>query len=662
MINRKLLSLLLITGYFSLSGAQATTKKYDVVSPNGKLQVGVDVSANLSYFVSYAGSTVILPSDISLILSDRELPDRKSGVKSIKRNTVTEEIDSPFYRQSSFRISYNELDITFRDDFGVRFRAYDDGFAYSLYTALKNDAVVVDEVAEFNFADNHKIWAAYSNGKADVFQMAFQNTYTEQRISEIDTLRPVMTPLAVDLGGGMKMLISDGGQQSYPGMFLRPGQKPNGINGLFAPVPAEIEQDSRRCQPKVVSRSGYIAKITGRTQLPWRIGIISESDTQLPVNNIIYSLAPKNRIGDTSWVVPGKIAWDWWNNWGLTGVGFEAGINTATYKYFIDFAADNGIEYVVLDEGWSPPGGGDIMATIPEIDLSEILSYAAERNVGILLWAVMDVLDKKLEEACSTYANMGVKGFKIDFLDRDDQPAIEQTYRVMEATAKHKLVVDLHGAAKPFGINRTFPHVLNVEGVFGLEELKWSNPDMPLYDVTMPFIRMAAGNVDYTPGAMSNANKANFRDVYYAPMSQGTRAHQIAEYIVFDSPLTTLCDSPAAYLKDEPCTDFIVSIPTTFDSTVILAAKMGEYIVTARKSGDTWYIGALTDWHARKIKIMLDFLDGEEYEALILRDGVNAASRGEDHLIEKRLYKKGDTLEIDMAPGGGAAFIFKIKT
>ena len=657
MINRKQLPVLLMIGCFVLSGTGVAAKNYQVVSPNGKLQVDIKTTEGLSYSVSYGGRAILERSEIGLVLTDGELPGKDLSVRSANHRSATEHIDSPLYRQCSFSISYNEMDISFKKGIGVKFRAYDDGFAYALYTSFKNRTVVVDEVAEFNFPGDHKIWAAYSTAKSgnDMYQMAFQNVYTEQRISEMDAEKPVMTPFAVDLGDGVKILISDGGQESYPGMFLKPGQKTNSVTGLFARIPAEVERDVRRFQPKVRSRKDHIADIAPGTQLPWRIGIISEDDTQLPVNNIIYSLAPANRIGDTSWIKPGKIAWDWWNDWGLTGVDFKAGINTETYKYFIDFAAANGIEYVVLDEGWSPPAGGDVMVTIPEIDLPEILSYASDRNVGILLWAVMDVLDRKLEEACSTYAEMGIKGFKIDFLDRDDQPAIEQTYRVMEATAKHRLVVDLHGALKPFGINRTFPHVLNVEGVFGLEELKWSNPAMPLYDVTMPFIRMAAGNVDYTPGAMTNANKINFRDVYYTPMSQGTRAHQIAEYIVFDGPITTLCDSPSAYIREQECTDFIVSIPTVFDETRIPAGRMGEYIVTARRSGGNWYVGGLTNWESRELKLELWFLDEGEYMVEIIKDGINAASRGEDYILEKRLYKKGDSLCIEMAPGGGIA-------
>lgn len=653
MVIYKQLPVFFIIGCFALYGNGAVAKEYRVTSPDGKLHIAVETSGNLSYSVSYNGRELLRPSSISLRLPDRDLPGKNPQARSKKHNSSTERINSPFYRQSAFTISYNELNIAFPEGIGVKFRAYDDGFAYSFYTSFKEKTIIIDEVAEFNFAGDHKVWAAYSTGKTDVYQMAFQNTYTQQGISEINAAKPVMTPFAVDLGGGMKMIISDGGQESYPGMFLKPGQKANSVAGLFAPVPAATECDVRRSQPKVKSRHDYIAEIVPGTQLPWRIGIISVDDTQLPVNNIIYSLAPENRIGDISWIKPGKIAWDWWNNWGLIGVDFKAGINTSTYKYFIDFAAANGIEYLVLDEGWSPPTDGDIMVAVPEIDLPEIISYAADHNVGILLWTVMDVLDRKLEEACSVYANMGVKGFKIDFLDRDDQLAMEQTYRVMEATARHKLVIDLHGALKPFGINRTFPHVLNVEGVFGLEELKWSNPDMPLYDVTMPFVRMAAGNVDYTPGAMSNANKTNFKDIYYAPMSQGTRAHQMAEYVVFDSPITTLCDSPTAYILNQECTDLIVSIPTVFDETIIPAGKMGEYIVTARRSGNNWFLGGLTNWEPRELELALWFLDEGEYATEIIRDGINAASRGEDYILERRLFKKGDSLLIGMAPGGG---------
>lgn len=309
---------------------------------------------------------------------------------------------------------------------------------------------------------------------------------------------------------------------------------------------------------------------------------------------------------------------------------------------------------MVLDEGWSEPGKGDVMVSIPDIDVKELVEYGRSKNVGIILWTVLNVLDDKLEQACEYYSGLGVKGFKVDFLDRDDQEGIEMLYRVAEIAARHKLLIDFHGSYKPTGLNRTFPNIINIEGVFGLEELKWSQPDMPLYDVTMPFIRMMCGPVDYTQGAMRNATRKEFRDIYTSPMSQGTRAHQVATYVVFDSPLVTLCDSPTAYRANAECTAFITSLPVVFDETVILQGKIGEYIVTARRVGDNWYIGGLTNWDPREIELPLDFLDGN-YKMDILQDGINAAKVAQDYKIISRNGDKNTRLKLYMAPGGGFA-------
>ena len=632
--------------------------QYKINSPSNKVEINVSISNSIEYSVKYDEKTIIVPSKISMTLSSGLTLGISPRIKSVAKKTVKEKIEAPFYRQKVFDIEYNKLDILFKDKYGIRFYVYDEGFAYSFYTLLDGEIVVVDELAEFNFAEDYPLYAAYSTNTTDPFQMAFQNYYENHLISQINKTLPFLTPAAIDLGNQRKAIICEAGLESYPGMFLTASSNPNGIAAIFAQNPDSLIIHPIRCQPKVSKRGDYLAKTKGTRSFPWRVVLLSEKDEQLPVNNIVYSLAPHNRINDYSWIKPGKIAWDWWNNWGLTGVDFVAGINTQTYKYFIDFASTKGVEYVVLDEGWSEPAKGDILSNIPEINLQEIIKYANSKNVGIILWAVADVLDNKLEQAMQLYSTMGVKGFKVDFLDRDDQRAIDQTYRIVDAAARYKMIIDLHGANKPFGINRTYPNVLNIEGVFGLEELKWSNPNMPLYDVTMPFIRMSVGNVDYTQGAMKNANRKNFKDIYDNPMSQGTRAHQVAEYIIFDSPLVTMCDSPSAYMNDVSCTDFIVSIPTVFDKTVIVEGKMGEYIITARKSGEEWYLGGLTNWDARKIDLKLNFLEEGTFDAKIFRDGVNAHARGEDYIIEKVKVSSSDMLSIDMSSGGGVAIKF----
>lgn len=433
-----------------------------------------------------------------------------------------------------------------------------------------------------------------------------------------------------------------------------------GDPGLFAAVPDSCYLHERRCQEKVATRHDYIARVEGTRTYPWRILAVADEDRELPTNDLVYALAAENRIGDCSWVKPGKVAWEWWNDWGLTGVDFEPGINTRTYKAYIDFAADYGLEYVVLDEGWSDPKAGDVMSVVEQIDLPELVRYADAKGVGLMLWVVGNVLDAKLEEACSYYAGLGIRGFKVDFIDRDDQKAVELVYRLARVAAAHRLVLDIHGVYKPTGQNRTYPNIVNFESVFGLEELKWSNPDMPLYDVTFPFIRMVQGPVDYTPGAYRNATREGFRIDYRNPMSQGTRAHQVAAYVVFDAPLVMLCDSPTRYMADEACTRFIASLPVVFDTTRVLAGEIGEYIVTARKRQDCWYVGGLTGWTPRTLDVDLSLLDpGREYTATLLADDGRSAAEPARYALSTQRVTSATRLQIPVAPGGG--FALKIE-
>lgn len=443
-------------------------------------------------------------------------------------------------------------------------------------------------------------------------------------------------------------------------MYLANDTEKNGLKGVFAAYPEKVVPEVRGLKGVVKSRKDYIARVDGETAFPWRVMIISEKDTELLDNDMVYKLATPARFSDFSWIKPGKVAWDWWNNWSLYGVNFRAGINTETYKYYIDFASKNGIEYVILDEGWSVPGAADLMQVVPEIDLEEIIAHADKKNVGIILWAGFLAFDKDMERVCKHYSEMGVKGFKIDFMDRDDQVAVDFNHRAAAVGAKYKLLIDLHGTYKPTGLQRTYPNTINFEGVFGLEEVKWAEKgmDQVTYDVTFPFIRMIAGPVDYTQGAMMNANKENFRAVYTEPMSQGTRCRQLAEYVIFESPLNMLCDSPSNYEKEQECTSFIAGIPTVWDETLPLQAKIGEYIVTARRKGDVWYIGGLTNWEARDLEIDFSFLGAGAFKAEIFKDGINADLVAKDYQKENFQLSSDSKVKIHLAPGGG--FVMKI--
>ncbi|WP_281514764.1 glycoside hydrolase family 97 protein [Phocaeicola sartorii] len=629
-------------------------------SPDGKLVVEIDTEGQLKYALKREGQLLLDKSLIGLVLEDRVLGENVKMRRVNRRSMVEETIVSPHYRFSSFNVVYNELDLQLKGNLGVVFRAYNEGIAYRLYTTAKEGLTVRDEVVQMNFPKDYTTYMAYSTVKPgkDPYAMAFQNLYIKSSVTGVKTDNIAFLPITVDCGNEVKLTLLEADLEDYPGMFVKGDGKSTSLQGTFARYPTELKSFAPRAMKRVVERADYIAKTEGKRTYPWRIWAVSERDTEMPVNNLVYALASPNRIGDCSWIKTGKVAWDWWNDWGISGVDFKAGINMETYKCYIDFAADNHIEFVVLDEGWYDPGKGDMLTVIPELDLPELVRYGKSKGVDLILWAVFNVLDDQLEAACKKYSEMGISGFKIDFLDRDDQTAVEMTYRIAEMAAKYKLTLDLHGFYKPTGLNRTYPNIINFESVFGMEEMKWSSvqKDMMEYDVTMPYIRMMAGSVDYTPGAMRNASKKDFKDIYYNPMSQGTRCHQLAAYVVHDSPLTMLADNPTAYKHEQECTDFIVSIPNkNIEETRVLQGKLGESVVIARKIGSSWYVGGMTDWTAREITLDFGFLGDGTYEVVLFRDGVNADKQAEDYKKEIFTVTPDSEKKIRMASGGGFA-------
>lgn len=644
---------------FSLN-VNAAEKKYAVVSPDGKLKVEISAGKQLAYEVHYENEIVLSKSIIDVILSDKGSMGMDARVKGVRSKRIVEDVKSPFYRFSGFVASCNELDLKLSNGFGVIFRAYDDGMAYRFYTTRKDEVKIENEIAEFNFPKDFTAYLPYSTNDEKPMAMAYQNIYDVTPLSEAQP-KLAFLPVTVD-AGKVKLTLLESDLEAYPGMFVK--AEGTSLKGVFAPYPAKTDFYPWRMQEYVTETTDYIACTTGKRNYPWRVMAVTTDDRQMPVNNLVYALASPNRIGDTSWVKTGKVAWDWWNDWNLKGVPFKAGINMDTYKYYIDFAAKNGIEFVVLDEGWYNPKSGDMLTVIPELDLEELIAYGKQKNVDIILWTVFNVLDSQLEEACAKYAAMGVKGFKVDFLDRDDQTAVEMVYRIAEATAKHKLTLDLHGIYKPTGINRTYPNIINFESVFGMEEVKWTDieNDMPLYDVTFPYIRMMAGPVDYTPGAMRNGTKADWKAMYSSPMSMGTRCHQLATYIVHDSPLTMLNDAPTNYIGEEECVDFITSIPVVTDSTFIASGKMGEHIVTVRRTGENYYIGGMSNWDEREVEIDFSFLpEGVDYKATLFADGINANKNAEDYKKSTSTVNHQQRMVIKMASGGGFAMKLERK-
>ena len=651
----------ILTACLLLSAVQLGAKEYGLVSPDGSLSVRVDVGEKVVWSLSAGEVSLLAPSEIALTLSDGRQLGVNSRVKKTIKSACDEQVPAAYFKRSVVHDNYNQLKLNFKEGFSLVFRLYDDGAAYRFEYAGQA-CEVAGETATFRFAEDWNLYVPYvcqhTQTLETQYYSSFENRYAHHRLSEWNRERLAFLPLTVEAAGGIKLCVTESDLLDYPGIYLYNGDGDASLEARFAPYPKDIRQGGHNMlQGEVQTRENYLARVEGPRAFPWRVVIVAKEDKQLIANDMVYRLATPAAEGDWSWVKPGKVAWDWWNAWNLYDVDFRAGINNDTYKHYIDFASEHGIEYVILDEGWAVNKQADLMQVIPEIDLPMLANYATERGVGLILWAGYWAFNRDMEGICRHYAAMGIKGWKIDFMDRDDQMMVKFYEDAAATAARYRMVVDFHGAFKPAGLQRTYPNVLNFEGVHGLEQMKWSSPevDQVTYDVTIPFARLVAGSADYTQGAMRNATKRNYRPVNSEPMSQGTRCRQLAEYVIFDAPLTMLCDSPSNYRKEPECTQFIAAIPTVWDETIGLDGRMAEYVVIARRSGDTWYIGAMTDWNTRDIEIPLAFLPEGSYAVTVYRDGPNADRAARDFRVDTSDATPATTLRAHLAPGGGWA-------
>ncbi len=577
-------------------------------------------------------------------------------ISDIEERTVNEML-TPVIKVKTAKIEdhFNEIILHFKDNYALVFRAYDDGIAYRFGTKLNKEIEVFSEVVTFQFPKDHHIYFP----EEESFFSHSERLYPHIRLSEITSKRMSCMPVLVDIVEGPKLAITEADLEDYPGMYLTGSDdSPTKLVGKFPYYPQEVEQKRDRDVP-VTKRADFLAITKGNRSFPWRVLVIAEKDGDLIESQMINKLAKPCRLNDTSWIKPGKVAWDWWNWNNIYGVEFRAGVNTQTYKYYIDFAAKYAIEYIILDEGWYKLG--NLLDVVPEINIEEIVAYGNQKNVGIILWVIWKTLDDQLEGALDQFVKWGVKGIKVDFMQRDDQWMVNYYHKIAKEAGKRHMIVDFHGAYKPTGLIRTYPNVLTSEGVRGLEWSKWSKDDPnPEHNVTLPFTRMLAGPMDYTPGAMNNATKEQFKPVFNRPMSQGTRCHQLAIYVVYESPLQMLCDSPSNYLQEPECMEFLTKIPTVWDDTKVLDAKVADYVLIARKSGDEWYIGAMTNWTPRDLTVDFSFLDDGNYNIEIYQDGINADRNAVDFRKVVKTVTKNDKLNIHLAPGGGwAARLFR---
>jgi len=634
---------------------------FDCHSPDGTVTLHVKVGADIQWSAEQDGQPIIVPSTIALHLATGETLGENPKVTGVQTLPIDNSFNPINYKESTIKDQCTQLTLTCKGDYALVFRVYNDAVAYRFVTKRKGELIVKNEDASFNFANDDNafipIQSDYRRGKN--FNSSFEALYHEMRLTQFPKDSLAFLPLLVDIGKGKKVVITEADLDDYPGMYLHVNpsyglmnmsdSEKMGLSGVYAPYPLDAQLYSINYIPG--NRAEYIAKTTGTRNFPWRVVAISRQDKELLNQNIVQKLAAPSKLTDLSWIKPGQVAWDWWNDWNITHVDFKAGINTETYKYYIDFAAANHLQYIIMDEGWS--NDLDLLQIKPVINLQEIIDYGRQKGVGVILWATWYAVNRQMDTVFPKYAAMGVKGFKIDFIDRDDQVAIASTYAIAEKAANYKLLVDYHGTSKPAGLPRTWPNVIGYEGVKGLENFKWADEDQPHYVVSIPFIRMLAGPMDYTPGAMRNATKATYRPINNNPMAKGTRCQQLAEYIVFDAPLQMLSDNPTIYKKEQECTNFITSIPTTFDATAPLDGRVGEWLALAHRKGKDWFVAAMTDWTPRDATLDFGFLPEGAYEAEIFKDGVNAGRDATDYKKEIIRIKRGDKLKIALAPGGG---------
>ena len=643
----KAIPLLLLILLLGTEGTRAQSS-YDLRSPDGRIEVRIRTAGQVRYDIVLKGRAVLENSTISL-----DVEHKKPGVQPKVIDTKersNDEVIEPVVRQkfAKIRDRYNELRLNMDGGYAVVFRAYNEGAAYRFETSLPQDKVkIYGEQSDFNFPANFVVYYP----QEDSFFSHNERKYLPQHLSEIATTFLATLPAVVDVGEGAKLAIAESDLDDYPGLWLR-GTGGPGLSATFPPYPLKVNLTSDR-DYRVAESADYIAVTAGTRSFPWRVIGITDTDGGLLTNQIVYLLEKPSLVQDTSWIKPGKVAWDWWNANNVYGVDFKAGINTETYKYYIDFAAKYGIPYIILDEGWYKLG--NVLEVVPEINMEELTAYSKQKNVGLILWVVWKTLDDQLIPALDQFAKWGVKGIKVDFMQRSDQLLIDYFYKVSRECAKRKMLVDFHGDQKPASMTRTWPNLISTEGVRGMEWSKWSAESEPKHNVTLPFTRMFLGPMDYTPGAMRNATKATFAAIHDQPMALGTRCQQLAMYVVYESPLQMLSDSPSNYMREPEIMDFLAAVPTEWDDTKVLDARIADYVVVGRRKGRDWYLGAMTDWTPRNLEIDLSFLPEGTFTMEVYQDGVNADRNASDYKKITSQVNRSTKVKLPLASGGGWA-------
>ncbi len=646
-IGRSVVASGLLICLLSVPSLAAVSSTFSVRSPDTQIEINVRVADRIRYDVSVGGDRVLKDATLSLTIDATTLglaPKVRAATPGSHDGVVNPSVHQ---KAASFRDHYNELRLEMEGGYAVVFRAYDEGVAYRWETTLPAPSVkVLGEDVALNFADNYTVYYP----EEESFFSHNERHFLPRALGDLAEKNLASIPAVVDTGR-VKIAIADSDVTDYPGLWLH-GTGRSGLAGVFPPYPRKETLSNDR-DFRVTEAADYIAVTKGTRTYPWRVLGLATRDADLVTNPLVYLLARPSQLADPSWIKPGKVAWDWWNANNLGGVDFKAGINTATYKAYIDFASKYGLSYIILDEGWYKLG--NLLDVVPDIDVAELVAYGKQKHVGVILWVVWKTLDDQLQPALDQFARWGVRGIKVDFMQRDDQVMMNFYEKICRETAARKMLVDFHGAIRPATMTRTWPNLISTEGVRGLEWNKWSAQTTPEHDATLPFTRMFVGPMDYTPGAMRNATRTGFAHIFDQPMSQGTRCHQLGLYVVFESPLQMLADSPTNYRREPEAMEFLSTVPTVWDETRVLDGRISDFVVVARRSGADWYMGAITDWTARDLMVDLSFLPVGNFQLTEWADGVNADRRADDFKRSTRPVTSATKLKIRLAEGGGWA-------
>lgn len=645
---RKFLIIILLTFIYIGSYAQ----KYVLNSPDSNLSAEIEINEVITVKMIKGAKSILNLSGLEMLTNQAKAGSWQ--IKKISRNSVNEEI-KPLIRDKSetYKNCYNELTLAFKSDQALTFRLFNEGLAYRFSTSSIDSLTIFKENLNIQFQENDSV--RFQSDQS--FSSAYESPYEFKKLSELESGKLCNLPILIEKQNGPFVMITESDLYDYPGLWAK-GTGKSELGTTNPPYPKKLVNNSNPYSDGHVGET-YIAKVAGKRTFPWRIFAVTDREDGLIANNMVYLLASSTEMKDVSWIKPGVVMFDWWGKNNIYNVDFKAGVNTETAKYFIDFCAEKGFRYFLFDEGWSPRG--NLFHVVPGLNMAEVSAYAKSKGVDVMLWMMWSTLQKQMDEAFDQFEKWGIKGIKMDFMNRDDQQMVQFYEKIVSKAAEKKMVVDLHGAYKPCGLSRKYPNLLTREALIEFEQSGVANTDNPEHHNLLPYIRMFTGPMDYIPATMRNSNKNNFRPIGDYPMGQGTRAHAMALFVILSSPMVMLPGSPSDYLREKECTDFLAKIPVEWDETRLLMGKISKYTVLARRSGAEWYIGAITNQNERMLELPTDFLKPGKYHIEIIEDGINANTCATDYKLSGREFNSGEILQLKLVPGGGSVARVTLK-